>query len=217
VSGVHVRSITQQGEARTLVETDELEPFEVKAVIAADGVNSEIAQMIGARPKFTPEQLYQGVKVVVKLPEEVIEERFGVNADEGAAHLFAGDVTLNHIGGGFVYTNRDTLSAGAVYHYDSLMHRPVGPSELVDALLKNPMVSELIRDEVAVKKEIDKDLPKEEQLRVRFAVSKLIKNWNELRDAFLSPSARKKLVESGKYKTEDEIKSRLDFVSSELT
>ena len=217
VSGVHVRSITQQGEARTLVETDELEPFEVKAVIAADGVNSEIAQLTGARPKFTPEQLYQGVKVVVKLPEEVIEERFGVSADEGAAHLFAGDVTLNHIGGGFVYTNRDTLSAGAVYHYDSLMHRPVGPSELVDALLKNPMVSELIKDEVAVKKEIDKDLPKEEQLRVRFAVSKLVKNWNELRDAFLSPSARKKLVESGKYKTEDEIKSRLDFVSNELT
>ncbi|MGI0037122.1 MAG: FAD-dependent oxidoreductase, partial [Nitrososphaera sp.] len=217
VSGVHVRSISQQGEAGTLVETEELEPFEVKAVIAADGVNSEIAQMTGARPKFTPEQLYQGVKVVVKLPEEVIQERFGVSADEGAAHLFAGDVTLNHIGGGFVYTNRDTLSAGAVYHYDSLMHRPVGPSGLVDALLKNPMVSELIKDEVPVKEEIDKDLPKEEQLRVRFGVSKLIKTWNELRDAFLSPSARKKLVDSGKYKTEDEIKSRLDFVRNELS
>jgi electron transfer flavoprotein-quinone oxidoreductase len=216
VSGVHVRSISQQGEGKTLVETDELQPFEVKAIIAADGVNSEIAELTGARPKFTPEQLYQGVKVIVKLPEEIMEERFGISADEGAAHLFAGDVTLNHIGGGFVYTNRDTLSAGAVYHYDSLMNRPAGPSDLVDALLKNPMVSELIKDEVAVKQEIDKDLPKEEQLRARFAVSKLIKTWSELREAFLSPSARRKLVESGKYKTEDEIKSRLDFVRNEL-
>ena len=216
VSGVHVRSINRE-DARTIVETDELEPFEVKAVIAADGVNSEIAQMTGARPKFTPEELYQGVKVVIKLPEEIIEDRFGVTADEGAAHLFAGDVTLNHIGGGFVYTNRDTLSAGAVYHYDSLMQRPSGPSELVDTLLKNPMVSELIKDEVPEKEEIDKDLPKEEQLRARFAVSKLIKTWNELRDAYFSPSARKRLVESGKYKTEDEIKSRLDFVRNELT
>jgi electron transfer flavoprotein-quinone oxidoreductase len=216
VSGVHVRSIGWQDDGRATIETDELEPFEAKVIIAADGVNSEVAQMSGARSKFTPEDLYQGVKVVVKLPEEIIEQRFGVRPGEGAAHLFAGDVTLNHIGGGFVYTNRDTLSVGAVYHYDSLMRLPAGPSQLVDALLKNPMVSEFIKDEVAVKEEIDRNLPKEEQLRARFAVSKLIKTWNELRDAYHSPDARKKLIEAGKYKSEDEIKARLDFVRNEL-
>src|SRR5439155_585536 len=215
VSGVHVRSLTWQGE-KTVIETDELDPFEAKAVIAADGVNSEVAEMTGARTKFTPEQLYQGVKVVVKMPEEIIEQRFGIGPDEGAAHLFAGDITLNHIGGGFLYTNRDTLSVGAVYHYDSLMNRPSEPYTLVNALLKNPMVAEYIKDEVAIKEEIDKNLPKEEQLRIRFAVSKLIKNWNELRDTWHSPAARKKLVESGKYKSEEEIKARLDFVQNEL-
>jgi electron transfer flavoprotein-quinone oxidoreductase len=217
VSGVHVKSISWQDDGRAAIETDELEPFEVKAIIAADGVNSEVAEMTGARGKFTPEDLYQGVKVVVKLPEEIIEQRFGVGPGEGAAHLFAGDVTLNHIGGGFVYTNRDTLSVGAVYHYDSLMRIPVEPSQLVNALLKNPMVSEFIKDEVAVKEEIDRNLPKEEQLRARFAVSKLTKTWNELRDAYHSPGARKALVQTGKYKSEDEIKARLDFVRNELT
>ncbi|MEP0826533.1 MAG: electron transfer flavoprotein, partial [Nitrososphaera sp.] len=162
------------------------------------------------------EQLYQGVKVVVKVPEEILEQRFGIGPEEGAAHLFAGDVTLNHIGGGFVYTNRDTLSVGAVYHYDSLMARPAEPSALVNALLKNPMVAEFVKDEVAIKEEINKDLPKEEQLRRKFASSKLIKNWTELRDAWYSKSGRKKLVEGGKYKTEEEIKSRLDFVRNEL-
>ncbi len=216
VSGVHVKSLSWPGE-KTVIETDELDPFEAKAVIAADGVNSEVAAMTGARTKFTPEQLYQGVKVIVKLPEEIIEERFGVGTDEGAAHLFAGDVTLNHIGGGFAYTNRDTLSVGAVYHYDSLMTRPTEPSTLVNALLKNPMVAEFVKDEVAVKMEINKDLPKEEQLRVRFATSKLIKTWNELRDAWYSPSGRKRLVEAGKFKTEAEIKSRIDYVQNELT
>ncbi|MGI0029545.1 MAG: FAD-dependent oxidoreductase [Nitrososphaera sp.] len=215
VSGVHVRSIRWEGE-RTIVETDELENFEVKAIIAADGVNSEVAEMTGARAKFTPEQLYQGVKVVVKMPEEIIENKFGIGPDEGAAHLFAGDITLNHIGGGLLYTNRDTLSVGAVYHFDSLIDRPADPDSLVNAVLKNPMVSEMISDEVTVKEEIDRDLPKEEQLRIRFAVSKLIKTWNELRDSYYSPSSRKKLVESGKYKTEDEIKARLDFVQNEL-
>ncbi len=215
VSGVHVRSITLNDE-KTIIETDEIEPFEVKAVIAADGVNSEIAQLTGARPKFTPAQLYQGVKVVVKLPEEIIEQRFGIGPDEGAAHLFSGDITLNHIGGGFLYTNHDTLSVGAVYHYDSLLGRPAEPYTLIDALLKNPMVSEFIKDEVAVKQEIDKSLPKEEQLRIRFAVSKLVKTWNELRDAHYSPAARRKLVEAGKYKSEDEIKARLDSIRNEL-
>lgn len=215
VSGVHVRSITLNDE-KTIIETDEIEPFEVKAVIAADGVNSETAELTGARPKFTPAQLYQGVKVVVKLPEEIIEQRFGIGPDEGAAHLFSGDITLNHIGGGFLYTNRDTLSVGAVYHYDSLLGRPAEPYTLIDALLKNPMVSEFIKDEVAVKQEIDKSLPKEEQLRIRFAVSKLVKTWNELRDAHYSPAARRKLVEAGKYKSEDEIKARLDSIRNEL-
>ncbi len=217
VSGVHVRSISwQESDNKTIVETDELEPFEVKAVVAADGVNSEVAEMTGARRKFTSEQLYQGVKVIVKLPEEIIEERFGIGPEEGVAHLFAGDITLNHIGGGFLYTNRETLSIGAVYHYDSLMSRPAEPHRLVNTLLKNPMVIELIKDEVAVKGEIDRNLPKEEQLRARFAVSKLIKTWNELRDAYYSPAARQKLIDGGKYKSEDEIRARLESARGDL-
>nr|MDP9015913.1 electron transfer flavoprotein [Thermoproteota archaeon] len=215
VSGVHVRSLSWQDE-KTIIETDELEPFEAKAVIAADGVNSEIAEMTGARAKFTPEQLYQGVKVIVKLPEEIIEQRFEIGPDEGVAHLFAGDVTLNHIGGGFLYTNLDTLSVGAVYHYDSLMTRPSEPYTLINALLKNPLVAEFIKDQVAIKEDIDKNLPKEEQLRTRFAVSKLIKTWNDLRDSYFSHSSKKKLIESGKYKSEEEIRARLDSVQNEL-
>jgi electron transfer flavoprotein-quinone oxidoreductase len=215
VSGVHVRSLNWQDE-KTVIETDEIEPFEAKAVIAADGVNSEVAEITDARAKFTPVQLYQGVKVIIKLPEEIIEQRFGIGPDEGAAHLFAGDVTLNHIGGGFLYTNLDTLSVGAVYHYDSLMERPSEPYTLINALIKNPLVAEFIKDQMAVKEEIDKDLPKEEQLRTRFAVSKLIKTWNELRDIYYSRAAREKLVESGKYKSEEEIKARLDSVQNDL-
>ena len=216
VPGVHVQSISWQND-KTIIQTNELEEFEVDAVIAADGVNSEIAEITGARPKFTPEELYQGVKVVVKLPEEIMEQRFGIGPNDGAAHLFAGDITLNHIGGGFVYTNQDTLSVGAVYHYDSLMEKPNEPYFLVNALLNNPMVSEFIKDEVAIKEEIDKNLPTQEQLRTRFAVSKLIKTWDELRYAYYSPSGRAKLIESGKYKSNTEIKSRIDSIRQELT
>ncbi|HEY6883708.1 MAG TPA: electron transfer flavoprotein [Nitrososphaeraceae archaeon] len=216
IPGVHVKSITWQND-KTIVETDELDEFEVKAIIAADGVNSEIAEITGARNKFTTEELYQGVKVVVKLPEEIMEQRFEIGPNEGAAHLFAGDITLNHIGGGFVYTNRDTLSAGAVYHYDSLIQKPDEPNILVNAILNNPMVKEFIKDEVALKADIDKTLPKEEQLRTRFAVSKLVKTWDDLRHAYYSPASKAKLIESGKYKSETEIKARIDSLRQELS
>jgi len=216
IPGVHVKSISWNGQ-KAIIQTDELDEFEVKAIIAADGVNSEVAEMVRARPKFTPMQLYQGVKVIVKLPEEIIEERFGVNPDEGAAHLFAGDITLNHIGGGFLYTNRDTLSLGAVYHFDSLLRNPVEPFALIDVLIKNPMVSEFIKDVVPIKKEIDKSLPQEEQLRIRFGVAKLIKTWKEIRESSLSPRKRENLIESGKYKTKEDIQEKVSSIEKQMS
>jgi electron transfer flavoprotein-quinone oxidoreductase len=216
VSGVHVKNILWQ-EGKTIIETDELKEFEVSAIIAADGVNSEIADMTGARQKFSPEELYQGVKVIVKLPEDIINERFDITSEEGAAHLFAGDVTLNHIGGGFLYTNRETLSIGAVYHYDSLLTRPTEPYELINALLKNPMVKEFMKDEVPVKEDVDKNLSKEEQTKIRFAVSKLLKTWYELRTEYYSVQGRKKLIDSGRYKNEQDIKDKVDAIYHDLT
>jgi electron transfer flavoprotein-quinone oxidoreductase len=216
IPGVHVNSISFDGSS-AIILTDEIDEFEVKAIIAADGVNSEVAEIVGARKKFNPNQLYQGVKVIVKLPEEIIEDRFGVGSEEGAAHLFAGDVTLNHIGGGFIYTNRDTLSLGAVYHFDSLLKNPVEPYGLIDAMIKNPMISEFIKDVVPIKKEIDKNLPQEEQLRIRFGVAKLIKTWNELRETFLSPKGRKNLIESGKYNDEAEIQEKLSSIEKQMS
>ena len=73
VPGVHVNDISWDDEKeKTIIHTDELDEFQVKAVIAADGVNSEVAQITRARPKFSAVQLYQGVKAIVKLPEDEI-------------------------------------------------------------------------------------------------------------------------------------------------
>ncbi len=218
VPGVHVNSLKwDEKTGATIVQTDELDEFEVKAVIAADGVNSELADITGARQKFNPNQLYQGVKVVIKLPEEVINEKFGVTSEEGVAHLFAGDVTLNHIGGGFLYTNQNTISLGAVYHFDTLLEKPNQPHENIDALLKNSFINEMIKDVVPIKPEIDKGLPQEEQLRIKFGVAKLIKTWYELRDAYLSKSGRDVLIKGGKYETAEQIKKKLDSITDQMT
>jgi len=217
IPGVHVSSIESNSSGTSIIKTDELDEFEVKAIIAADGVNSEVAQISGARSKFTPQQLYQGVKVVVKLPEDIIIERFNLSAQDGAAHLFAGDVTLNHLGGGFLYTNKNTLSIGAVYHFDSLLDNPTEPYTLVDSMLKNPFISELIKDEVPSRGQKDKSLPQEEQLRIRFAVTKLIKSWYELREASMSQNGRAELIKSGKYNSIEAINEKLSSIRDQLT
>ena len=217
VSGVHVRNIRWDDEkGKTIIETDELDEFEAKAVIASDGVNSEIAEITGARQKFSPPELYQGVKVVIKLPEEIIEERFNLNPGEGTAHIFAGDVTLDHIGGGFLYTNLDSLSAGVVYHYDSLISNPTGPNNLVNALLNNPFVKEYIKDEVALEPYPDKTLSKMEQLRIKFAVNKQIKKWEKLRFDYYSHEGKKRFLEDKEYNSIEEAKSKMDAIHKEL-
>ena len=155
--------------------------------------------------------------ITIKLPEDEINKRFGIGVDEGAAHLFAGDITLNHIGGGFLYTNRETLSVGAVYHFDSQLSNPTEPYRLIDALLKNPMVSEFIKDQVPIKGEINKGLPQEEQIRIRFAVAKLIKTWNEIRGAYLSSSGRERLINSGKYNTAEDIQIALSSTQEKMS
>jgi electron transfer flavoprotein-quinone oxidoreductase len=96
------------------------------------------------------------------------------------------------------------------------MTRPTEPYELINALLMNPMVKEFMKDEVPVKEDVDKNLSKEEQTKIHFAVSKLLKTWNELRTEYYSVQGRKKLIHSGRYKNEQEIKDKLDTIYHDL-
>jgi len=121
---------------------------------------------------------------------------------------------LNHIGGGFLYTNRQTLSLGAVYHYDSLLSNPVTPAQLIDELIKNPLISEYIKDEVPIRRD-NNDLSKEEQLKMQLSVSKLIKTYDELRYKYFSKN-NVELVESGKFRNIEDIKSKIDNIKKDL-
>lgn len=217
ISGVHVRSVGwEQDSNDIMIETDELEPFRVKAVIAADGTNSELAEITKARNKFSSEQLYQGVKVVIKLPETILEERFDITSEEGVAHLFAGDITMSHIGGGFLYTNKDTVSLGAVYHMESMMNNPVEPSQLIDTLIRNPLIAGFIKDRVPTGRINQALISKEEEIRHHFMAAKLLKAWNNLRSDYYSRGGIERLIESGKYKTKEEIESRINSIENEL-
>ena len=129
------------------VTTDELDPITADVIIAADGVNSELARAADLIDWDDPEEWFQGVKAVVDVPADAIAERFGVADDEGAAHLFSGDLFDDVRGGGFLYTNEDSLSIGTVFHLDSIVAEEAEPHELLDALLTHPLLAQWLGDE----------------------------------------------------------------------
>ena len=124
------------------VTTDELEPITADLIVAADGVNSELARDAGLMDWESPEEWFQGVKAVVDMPEGAIEERFDIGPEEGEAHLFSGDLYEGVRGGGFLYTNRDTLSIGNVFHLDSIVEERAEVTDLLDALLTHPLLAQ---------------------------------------------------------------------------
>jgi electron transfer flavoprotein-quinone oxidoreductase len=128
----------------TGVVTEELDPIRADVVVAADGSTSNLARKAGLRPWMKPEDWFQGVKVVAEVGKSVIEETFGAREHGGTAHLYAGDLFGGARGGGFLYTNRDTLSIGTVFHLDSIAAKRVPPHEYLDRLLNHPLVANAV-------------------------------------------------------------------------
>jgi electron transfer flavoprotein-quinone oxidoreductase len=83
-------------------------------VIACDGALSLIPEKAGLRTPGRAHDNAVGVKELIQLDPNLINDRFNVADGEGAAHLFAGDITKGLFGGGFLYTNRDSISLGLV-------------------------------------------------------------------------------------------------------
>src|SRR6056297_1449432 len=90
---VRVNGLLRENGEIVGVTCDELDPIRADAVVAADGVNSELARDAGLMDWDEPEEWFQGVKAVVDMEPEVINDRFDVASDDdGAAHLFSGDL-----------------------------------------------------------------------------------------------------------------------------
>lgn len=114
-------------------------------VIAADGVLSFTAKKAGLRrPKFDPSHLAVGVKALIDMPKEVIDDRFGLVRDQGASNEIVG-CTEGVRGGGFLYTNYDSLSVGLVLHLSSLSKSGKTPYDLLNAFMQQPQIAKLLR------------------------------------------------------------------------
>jgi electron transfer flavoprotein-quinone oxidoreductase len=113
-------------------------------VIACDGVNSFLAKEAGLLPRADAAHHTLGVKEVLALPREVIEERFGLRGGQGLDIEMLG-CTRGIPGGGFLYTNSDTVSLGVILDLTGLAAAAVRPEELLADLKAHPVVAPYLR------------------------------------------------------------------------
>jgi electron transfer flavoprotein-quinone oxidoreductase len=114
-----------------------------RVVIACDGVNSFLAKEAGLYGEVDAANYTVGVKETIALPKHVIDERFGVRDREGVdIEILGGTSGVN--GGGFVYTNLDSLAVGVVLKLPKLAAQKLRPEEIIANLKAHPGIAPLV-------------------------------------------------------------------------
>jgi len=112
-------------------------------VIACDGVNSFLAKQEGLYGTLDAANYTLGVKETLALPKDTIDERFGVRGTDGVDIEIigcSGDVN----GGGFIYTNLDTIAVGLVLKLPKLAAQSKRPEELIASMKDHPAIAPLV-------------------------------------------------------------------------
>ncbi len=140
-----VTGLIKQNEQVVGIETEQ-EKYYANIVILADGVNSLLAKSIGLRNNIKPEAVALSVKEVIKLPPNVIEERFHLENGYGVAcRIFSGPLK-DLFALGFMYTNKDSVSIGFGASVKDLRKQNKKPYELLDELKGHPTIFPYIKD-----------------------------------------------------------------------
>lgn len=124
------------------------EEFLAPVVILADGANPLVSEKALKTLQLHTGLNHQahalGVKEIIALPKEKIEDRFQLGPEEGAALDFIGVPFDGLIGGGFIYTEKETVSIGFVAKIDTIVNRKIPPHHIIDTFKKHPKVRKYI-------------------------------------------------------------------------
>ena len=135
--------VLERGIVKGIIAGPDKIPTDV--VIACDGTTTNLARKAGLASMLEPREVSIGMKDVIELPADKMEERLGLEPEEGAAHVFVGECSGGLRGGGFLYTNKDSLALGMVVGADDISTKKVPSHTLMDRLRNHRKVRRLIR------------------------------------------------------------------------
>ena len=114
------------------------------AVILADGVNSLLAKKAGFHPEIKAKNVALAVKEIHFMPQELIEQRFGVKGDEGVVIEMVGKITKGMMGTGFLYTNRESITIGVGCMLSDFKNQKITPYELLEQMKAHPSIQPML-------------------------------------------------------------------------
>ena len=116
-------------------------------VVDAEGINRLLLERAGITRKLAARQVALGLKQVIKLDSQKIDERLGISSNEGLAWMLIGEPTGYLPGGAFLYTNSSTISLGLVIFLDAAISRiDQHVYELLEGLRLSPVMMNIIGD-----------------------------------------------------------------------
>ncbi|MFC0804753.1 MULTISPECIES: FAD-binding protein [Sinorhizobium] len=115
-------------------------------VVLAEGVNGLLGTRAGLRETPKPETVALAVKEMHFLPEEVIDQRFGLKANEGCVIEAAGTISRSMAGLAFLYTNKESISIGIGCLVSDFAATMESPYDLLENFKNHPSVRPLIAD-----------------------------------------------------------------------
>lgn len=112
-------------------------------VIACDGVNSFLAKQLNIAGDTSPGNYTLGVKETLTLDRSELEARFGVRGTDGVDIEVVG-CTGGIPGGGFIYTNRESISIGLVLRLPELAAARRRPEDLLAEFKNHDAIAPLV-------------------------------------------------------------------------
>ncbi|MFB6266743.1 MAG: FAD-dependent monooxygenase [Halodesulfurarchaeum sp.] len=141
--------IREGGDGKVIgVETDRPDGrLKAPIVVLAEGGNSLVSEGAGLKETADADEVAVAAKEVRKYDRDTIEERFNLYEDDGVAyHYFGEGACGDAVGGGYIYTNKRTLSIGVAYSIEDARNNPRTPDEILNDFKQHPAVAPLVRD-----------------------------------------------------------------------
>lgn len=136
--------VIEDGQAVGIRAGDEV--FGADCIILAEGVNNLLTRQVGLEEDYVPaDHVAVGVKEVLRLDRAVLEDRFQLHGRSGFTNEFVGACTDGVEGGGFLYTNLETVSIGLVLGMADLREKGLKPYDVLTTFKEHPSVADALR------------------------------------------------------------------------
>jgi electron transfer flavoprotein-quinone oxidoreductase len=144
-TNIKVDEVLMEDDKAVGIRTGE-EEFHADSVIIAEGVNNLLTRQVGLQDDYVPaDHMLTGIKEIIRFDQKELEDRFQLNGLSGMSNEFVGYATDGVEGGGFLYTNRDTVSLGLVASIKDMREKQKSPHDILNHFKSHPVIQDTIK------------------------------------------------------------------------